>query len=479
MTCLPACLLLAATLLCACGSAPRARTPAAAALLDLADFIDRAHPNPYVYVGESKFRDLVRHESSRLERLSSPDELAIGLSFQRVIASLGDSHLALALAMYQPTSTTQLSLLPVLPIRVGASILVDAASTDLPRGSVLLSVDGVAAGQILETLGALVAADARGRSAIARLLELRFAQYYHLGFGMRPRYKVRVRLPSGEERELTLAGLSRDAATQLSRERHSRARWGTQPTLKEPAWPTLERVTPGTVLLRLASFGVPDQDAYRKRIDDLFAELNGSDTLILDLRGNEGGFRTHGIAVLNHLLSAPYAQWTRMRTRLRAIPDDERARVSFPFVPEDALTTAFDGVPEGPDGFVKEGDPLAPLMRPTGSAYPGKVVVFADGLTNSAAVEMISALLAFRQGVQLMGEETGGECGRHIGEMPVAYATPGQPTTVLLSLFELTHVRVRGCEPGRGYTPDKPVPYDEAAFMSDEDPYLASLLAPL
>lgn len=463
--------------LSACGTTPVARQPASESLLDLAEFIERAHPAPYAYVAEGAFHRLVQAESARLADLESPNELATGLSFQRVIASLGDSHMALALTMYQPSSKVPLSLLPLLPVRAGNGIFIDAASAELPRGSALLSIDGIAAEQIFETLRPLVPADAHGQSGVDRQLELRFAQYYHLGFGMRPTYRVRVRLPSEDEQELTLIGLSREAAGQLSRARFSKARWGAQPVLGEPAWPVLARVSPTLVLLRLPSFGVPDMDVYRARIDEIFSQLSGSDTLILDLRGNEGGFRTHGIAVLNHLLSTPYTQWARMRTRLRAIPEDQREQVGFPFVPETALAAAFEGVSEGPDGFTKQGDPLASLMKPIGSPYPGKIIVFADGLTNSAAIEMMSALLAFRDDVTFLGEETGGECGRHVGEMPVTFTTPGQPTTVLMSLFELTHVKVEGCAAGRGYVPDTQVIYDEAAFMSDDDPYLATLLA--
>ena len=115
------------------------------------------------------------------------------------------------------------------------------------------------------------------------------------------------------------------------------------------------------------------------------------------------------------------------------------------------------------------------MMQPRGSGYPGPVVAFIDGATNSAAVEMIASLRAFRSDATLVGEETGGECGRHIGEMPVAYTTPVRSMTVLVSLIELTHVVTQGCEPGRGFRPDREVVYDERAFLDGRDPYLEAL----
>ena len=42
---------------------------------------------------------------------------------------------------------------------------------------------------------------------------------------------------------------------------------------------------------------------------------------------------------------------------------------------------------------------------------------------------------------------------------------------VLVSLIALTHVPVKGCEPGRGFVPDTEIALDEAAFLSGRDPY--------
>jgi hypothetical protein len=459
--------------LCSCTSS----RPASAAdeLRALIGFLEAVHPRPHAYVDEVALHSLLDEESARLEALDEPDDLAVGRSFHRVLASLGDGHLALALPSFQPEQLDVQTLLPVLPKRAGATTFVDAAGEALPRGTVLLAIEGVPIEELYASLGELVMADGRSQSARTAQLERSFARFYHLLHGTQPAYRVRVR-QGAEERELTLPGLNRAQLAELASHRHSAPVGGLVPA--DTAWPELVRLDERTVLLRLASFASMDQDGYLARVDALFAALSGEERLVLDLRGNEGGYRTHGISVLNHVLSRPYAMWSRMRARVQRIPAPYRARVSFPLRPEEALRAPFANSAPSADGYVREGDPLSARMVPTGAPWRGRVVVFADAITNSAAVETLGALLAFGDQVLFIGQETGGECGRHVGEMPVVYTEASQGLRVLISLFELTHVPVIGCLAGRGYRPAREVTYDERAFIEGIDPYLVALDLP-
>lgn len=214
---------------------------------------------------------------------------------------------------------------------------------------------------------------------------------------------------------------------------------------------------------------------YRARVDELFAGLEGDERLVLDVRGNSGGIRLHGVAVLRHLLDREFVQWTQVETRVMAVPRRYRPRVEL-LVGSDA---AFDGLPWQAAGerWVFEGDPLAAAMTPAESMHRGPVAVFIDDATNSAAVEMVSALLAHRPSVVVLGTETRGGCARHTGELPVVFTTPVSEVPVIVSLFEIALVRYERCVPGRGVQPDVTVVYEEAAFRDGRDPYVDALLA--
>ena len=117
-----------------------------------------------------------------------------------------------------------------------------------------------------------------------------------------------------------------------------------------------------------------------------------------------------------------------------------------------------------------EGDPLAALMIPTDS-WNGRVLVLIDGLTNSAANELVVALKHQRPDAILIGEEAGGGCQEHIGELPVVWTTPTFRISVLMSLIRLELVPVP-CAPGHGLIPDVAVAYSRHDFDAGLDPYV-------
>lgn len=464
----PVTLLLVAAL-SGCASAP---TAPGDDLRGFVRFLEAAHPRPHAYVPRDELAAVTEQEAQRLDALGTPDDFAVGLAFHRVLARVADGHLAVALPVFQDDVASTLTLLPLLPKQVGDAFFVDACTTELPRGTRLLAIDGEPIETLWPQLQALVLADGRHASARRATLERSFARHFHLLRGMRASYSVEVQRPGAEPEALILAGVPRDAVGELAAARHSAPVWG-PPSSEAQPWPFVVSVAEGTVLLRLPSFGTPDQDGYRARVDALFADIDPDDTLILDLRGNEGGFRTHGVAVLNHVLGVAYSQWQSVAARVRRVPREFRAFTSFPFVPEEHLTALLDGAePEG-ELVVRDGDPLASLMVPHGEGHRGRVIAFVDGHTNSAAVELLTALRAFHPNAEVHGEATGGECGRHVGEVPVVYTAPDHGVSVLMSLLELRHVATPGCLEGQGHTPDRVVVYDEAAFMAGVDPYLA------
>jgi C-terminal processing protease CtpA/Prc len=337
----------------------------------------------------------------------------------------------------------------------------------------LASIDGEPLERVLARLEPLIIADGVGAQPRARLLERDFARLYPLVYGLKPRYRLGLRDAAGAVAEIELDGATRDEAVALRASRRSAPVWGA-PARETAQLPFLLNMSNDVMWVRMPSFGSPDQASYAARVEALVEGLGSARALVIDLRGNEGGLRTHGVALLNHVLGAPYTQWRGMSARVRRIPAAHAGRVSGSF---GADVRALEGFPApGADGVSRvEGDPLAARMRPVGAAFEGRVVVLADGLTNSAANELIVALKHARPDVLLVGEEVGGACGEHVGELPILWRAPSHGVVALLSLLRLEHVTVEGCKPGRGLLPDVAVVYTAAAFDSGEDPYVEAV----
>lgn len=159
---------------------------------------------------------------------------------------------------------------------------------------------------------------------------------------------------------------------------------------------------------------------------------------------------------------------------VEAVPRPFRERVTPLYGASLDLLRAYPG--EAVDGLhVREGDPLAALMTPATPRLLARLAVFVDGHTNSAANELLLALRATRPDAVVLGEEVGGECERHVGELPVAYVTPVYGVAVALSLIRIEHAAVPGCQLGHGLTPDVPVSYTRGDFVDGRDPYVAAL----
>lgn len=84
------------------------------------------------------------------------------------------------------------------------------------------------------------------------------------------------------------------------------------------------------------------------------------------------------------------------------------------------------------------------------------------------------ALLAHHDDVTVVGTETQGECGWHIGQLPILFDDQRGPP-LLMSLFEIDLVATPGSQPGRGIRPDLRVELTRADFDAGRDPFLAAL----
>ncbi len=443
------------------GAAPRGGDE----LRELHAFLARVYPRP---PGDPAIEGAVSSEAEALDARS--DERLVAAALHRTLALWHDAHLMTGIPAR--LATAELSLTPVLPVRVGPRVLVDASQPPLPPGTELLELEGRTLPILLDDLARYAPVDAAAREVRLAVAERDFARLLYLELGMRDTYSMVVRRPGEAPEPWRARGLDRADIGALQRARRSAARLGAQ-RAGEPAWPFLVDLGAGTRLLRLASFALEDVEGYRRRVDDIFETLQGNERLVLDVRGNAGGIRHHGVAVLRHLLERDFAQWARVQTRVLAIPGPFRSRVTFPVGSEESLRS----LPWEKRGstWVFEGDPLVNLMKPAGAVHRGELVVFVDDATNSAAVEMVVALLAQRPETVVVGAETRGGCARHTGELPVVFTTPRSGIPVVVSLFEVELVASPRCAFDRGVVPQVAVDYEEAAFAGGLDPYLEAL----
>jgi C-terminal processing protease CtpA/Prc len=167
-------------------------------------------------------------------------------------------------------------------------------------------------------------------------------------------------------------------------------------------------------VLTIKDFGYYDNlPAFRQPVGDFFARLDsiGIDTLIIDVRGNDGGDPYCSSFVVSHVLTEPFQYFA----------------TGTPFYP----------------------DLVKPLPVPR-HVFTGKLIVLIDGWCFSSTGHMLSLLRCHRRGI-FVGEESGGSSAcNDASQMHVL-----QHTRVRLNLPRRTFATSARCLPyGQGISPD-------------------------
>ncbi len=218
--------------------------------------------------------------------------------------------------------------------------------------------------------------------------------------------------------------------------------------------------------------------AQRSEIARAFAELDSTDALILDLRGNDGGTDALGETVAKHLLG-PGFTYFRLETHaspdLAALPEFAgpglvgwlRAIPAIAFAIWRGLSSSAgrDARPDLPDAMYRP--PRDPAVRP----YAGKPVVIVDTGCFSTTDNLVACLADQHPRIRFVGRPTGGGTG-----------APRTLVTLRHSGIEVTFCVMRVYRPrdelieGRGTKPHVTVAWSRRDVLEGRDPDLAAAL---
>jgi C-terminal processing protease CtpA/Prc len=159
---------------------------------------------------------------------------------------------------------------------------------------------------------------------------------------------------------------------------------------------------------------------YRNWVDDTFKLLHdkGTQTLIIDLRGNGGGDDNYVAALVSCLTDKPFRFYDHID--VNTVTPTFKDQLDFHLSPE-RLKEFRDGLAPNPQGGYRLTIPLHQgLAEQQPAKYPflGKVFVLMDGGSFSGAADFC-AVVHHLQRATFIGEETGGGYyGNNSGMMP-------------------------------------------------------------
>jgi hypothetical protein len=338
------------------------------------------------------------------------------------------------------------------------------------EGAELLAVDGRPVREILSALLPLIPTDAGIRTAKLRRLESSgaFGRLLALRFGRRESFRVRF-LPfqAKEIREATVPGITAGDLSRLLRERY----------------PATAELRPGyelsfegqTAVMTIRQFG-DDPDRTRPRFPEFltaaFRSLEEKKTpgLVIDLRGNGGGFDEYAKFLFAHVMDRPFLYYWALEAKkdrydLFRYTDE---------TPEAAEELARPLKRNARGWFDVLGHPNRGLQATRTPRFAGRVAILIDGGSASATGETTSAFHYYKKAV-FFGEECGaGYYGNTSGFMVTA-TLPASRIQVRVPLV-LYAMAVDGYPKDRGLVPDFPVSPTIADLLAGRDVVLERAL---
>ncbi len=278
---------------------------------------------------------------------------------------------------------------------------------ELPRGTVVRSIDGRPTAMILNALLPLARADGSNDAKRRQLLSVTgvddyemFDIYYPLLFPASDSFRVEARAPDGQPIRTTLSAIDLKA-------RQAACATSTPTDKNAPQWTIAHDGK--TSVLTMDGWALYNSTwNWKGWLDQSFAEMDrrGTDRLIIDLRRNEGGLDC-GHEIIARLIDSPLVlTGFSRRVRYRRVPHD-----LAPYC--DTWDPSFkdwgaDATPYDARFFNLKGDGDGPAsIAPKGPRFRGRVIVLTSPENSSATFQFASLIQANKLGT-LIGEPTGG-----------------------------------------------------------------------
>lgn len=394
-------------------------------VLALRALLDHSHPAPYRYVSKDSLDALF---------ISIMDSMARPVTVQRFEALVTRVFHAVGDANCRPVPAPLPKDARLLPLRVvfadSVPIVLDEPKgfRSIPRGSVIRSINGVQAADIVARMAPHIVADGANRSLRRALIASDFAAMYHRYVDRSSSFMVTYTDPKGEENEVLVMGMTTEEVTRSQRPSGvDMTSWGsTMHPDVDALWLRVRTLDPAV----LAEEGLkPDRylEALRKEM-----RRNDIRTLVIDVRGASGHDPAMAEQLFGLIAQRPYRVLKDMTVRSRTPPEHYPLAVPRPgfYAMAEALFLPADG--HGPVGL-RSDDPRLDMLPAPKKAFDGKVYVVCDGLTRDAAAAFVMLAKRTRR-ARIVGEETGSNAAAFNGGHELLVRLPHSGIQVVIPL---------------------------------------------
>lgn len=394
----------------------------------LRQILESEHCCLYEYTGKTELDSLFDQRFKLIDRPMRTEE------FFRIMAPITAKIGCMHTALWMPGRFFNLEPDNLFPLQVKLieNHLVVIGSyreaPEIPVGSIILEINGLPAGTIMQELRSITSADAINPYFIETQVEKRFPMFYASVFGFPEKYTMTYALP-GRKTRLTADLHAADIGS---------VRKVIFANFYHPPLGLELREDRQTAVMTVKTFSYYDRvDYFRDFMDSGFRQIKekGIKNLVLDLRGNDGGDPFCAVILYSYL-----------------------EKESAPYFAE-------------PYGRYAE---LANPVPPAENRFSGNLLTLLDGCCGSTNGHF-SALLKYHGIGKFVGTPSGSTYKCNAGKNTQVEL---DKTSIILTLGRSTYAAaVKGMDKAQPIMPDYPVRETYQDFLDGKDVYLEAALS--
>lgn len=318
----------------------------------------------------------------------------------------------------------------------GRAFVLCSKHESVPAGSEVLAIDGEPVERIRQKLFRYLPSDGNIQTKKnATLNNDAFLFLYNFIYGEQTHFEVRLAIPGGQVREITLQA----AAFEHTQCPPFKSDNNAKPL--EISYPDSSRalLTIRTFSSERISGAGQDFPAFLETTFKQFQQRK-IQHLIIDLRGNGGGDDIYGALLYSYLTDKAFRYFSVLQSK------------SKPFL-----------TPDDHPGLA--------VQQPAEVNFKGKVYVLTDGRTFSTAADFCAIVRSNVRGV-FLGEETGGGYEGNNSGGTVRLRLPHSGIQLSVPKIRYSNAVGQNSGPGRGIIPDYPLTPSISDILAGKDPQL-------
>ncbi|WP_282087668.1 S41 family peptidase [Aquimarina algiphila] len=441
--------------------------------------LKKGHPTLYEFIDEDSLNYIFKDTKESLGSKNS--DIDLYKKMLNITDKIKDGHLIL----YAPnTIKTDQYYFPLILKIINTEFYTDTEDFGIPVGSKIHEINGKEISEVLERMKKYVASDGYNLTKKYRDIELKFGLYFAYEYGIEKQFNINYTEPNGINKTLSLPAESFAKVRLRNTKRNSYFAkyhnkendfdfFNTYISNKDPFVYYKEKLN--TAILVVNTFE-GDTRIFKSKLTKIFKEINKKKIrhLIIDVRQNNGGFRSSAVHLYSFITKSIFKQVTSEYVTSLSIP--ERKYVTQTFLNEkEFLKDKFNNHPIY-DGWKLAFDDMEAVMVPDKDRFKGKVYVLSGGAT-FAAGSTFTLNVKNDPDMLLIGEENGGGYYFFNAEFPVFYEFPNSKILMSMSMEKVNHyVKDKTIPKGSGVPPDKHIILTVEDLISGRDPELDYVL---